>query len=117
MAGKTYELGGREVVSFRECLEIMLRVVGREKVLLPLPFSLASLIGSVASLVPFVTPPLTSDQVTLLKKDNVVSSGAIAEGLTLEGMGITPSLMESILPSYLVQYRPHGQFTGTGKAA
>lgn len=117
LAGKTYELGGREVVSFRECLEIMLRVVGREKVLLTLPFSLASLIGSVASLVPFVTPPLTSDQVTLLKKDNVVSSGAIAEGLTLEGMGITPSLMESILPSYLVQYRPHGQFTGTGKAA
>ncbi|SMD17010.1 complex I NDUFA9 subunit family protein [Rhizobium sp. RU36D] len=117
LAGKTYELGGREVVSFRECLEIMLRVVGREKVLLPLPFSLASLIGSVASLVPFVTPPLTSDQVTLLKKDNVVSQAAIAEGLTLEGMGITPSLMESILPSYLVQYRPHGQFTGTGKAA
>lgn len=117
LPGKTYELGGREVLTFRQCLEAMLTVIGREKVLVTLPFSIASLIGSVASLIPFVTPPLTSDQVTLLKTDNVVSDTANAEGLTLEGMGITPVLMESILPTYLVHYRPQGQFTGSGKAA
>lgn len=117
LAGKTYELGGREQLSFRQCLETMLHVVARDRLLVPLPYSLASLIGSVVSLIPFIEPPLTPDQVELLKSDNIVSKEAAAEGLTLEGMGIMPALMESVLPSYLVQYRPQGQFTGSGKAA
>ena len=82
-----------------------------------LPFGIASLIGSIVSLVPFITPPLTADQVTLLRSDNVVSGTAAAEGRTLEGMGIKPVLAEAILPSYLVRYRPQGQFTRTGKTA
>jgi NADH dehydrogenase len=85
--------------------------------LVSIPFSLASLIGSVASLVPFVTPPITPDQVRLLKKDNVVSKEAEAEGRTLKGLGIAPTMVSSVLPSYLVQYRPHGQYTDSGKAA
>lgn len=116
-AGKIYELGGREILSFRECLETMLKVVERRRTFVPMPFYIASFIGSVASAIPFVTPPLTSDQVTLLKTDNVVSEKAKAEGRTLEAMGIVPVTLESILPTYLVQYRPHGQFTGSGKAA
>lgn len=115
--GKTYELGGPEVLTFRECLETMLRVVNRKRMLLSLPFGIASLIGSISSLIPFVQPPITSDQVKLLKTDNVVSEAAIEEGRTLEGIGIRPILAASILPSYLVQYRPHGQYTGSGKAA
>ncbi|MHA7969443.1 complex I NDUFA9 subunit family protein [Rhizobium sp. CAU 1783] len=115
--GKTYELGGRDVLSFRECMETMLAVVDRKRLFLPLPFGIASLIGSLSSLIPFVKPALTSDQVKLLKKDNVVSEAAKAEGRTLEAMGITPVTLDSILPTYLVQYRPHGQFTGSGKAA
>jgi len=47
----------------------------------------------------------------------VVSEEAIREGRTLEGMGIRPTLLESVIPSYLVQYRPQGQFTNSGKAA
>ncbi len=66
---------------------------------------------------PLITPPLTSDQVKLLKKDNVVSAAAKAEGRTLEGLGIQPVTMAAILPTYLVQYRVHGQYTGSGKAA
>ena len=116
-SGKTYELGGREVLSFRQCLEIMLETIGRKNRLLSMPFGIASLVGSITSLIPFITPPLTADQVRLLKRDNVVSDEAKAKGLTLEGLGITPTLLSPVLPSYLVQYRPQGQFTGSGKAA
>jgi NADH dehydrogenase len=115
--GKIYELGGPEVLTFRECLEAMLKVTCRTNRLVSIPFSLASLIGSVASLVPFVAPPITPDQVRLLKKDNVVSKDAEADGRTLKGLGIAPTMVSSVLPSYLVQYRPHGQYTGSGKAA
>lgn len=117
VAAGTYELGGREVLTFKQCLETMLETTNRKNPLLPLPFSLASLLGSVASLIPFIDPPLTPDQVTLLKSDNIVSDAAIREGRTLEGLGIEPTMLASVLPSYLVQYRPHGQYTGSGKAA
>ncbi|MDC9831875.1 complex I NDUFA9 subunit family protein [Rhizobium binxianense] len=115
--GKVYELGGPEVLSFRECLETMLKVTSRKNPLVSLPFGVASLIGSIASLVPFITPPITPDQVRMLKRDNIVSAEAEAEGRTLKGLGITPTMPASVLGSYLVQYRPHGQYTGTGKAA
>jgi uncharacterized protein YbjT (DUF2867 family) len=116
-AGKIYELGGPEVLSFRECLETMLKVTARKNPLVSLPFGIASLIGSITSLVPFITPPITPDQVKLLKRDNVVSKEAEAQGLTLKGLGVTPTMATSVLASYLVHYRPHGQYTGTGKAA
>ncbi len=116
-AGSVYELGGPEVMSFRDCLETMLAVIDRKRPLVSLPFGIASLMGSVASLVPFITPPITPDQVTLLKSDNVVSADAIAHGRTLEGMGIKPTALEAILPSYLVRYRPQGQYTRSGRAA
>ena len=115
--GKIYELGGPEVMTFRECLETMLRITNRSNALVSLPFGIASLIGSIASLIPFVKPPITSDQVKLLKVDNVVSEAAAKEDRTLQGMGIRPTLAPSILPSYLVQYRPQGQYTGSGRAA
>ncbi|WP_174802300.1 complex I NDUFA9 subunit family protein [Martelella limonii] len=113
-AGTIYELGGRDVLTFRECLELVLSITGRKRALVSMPFGLASLFGGVASLVPFVTPPLTSDQVKLLKTDNVVSEEAKKEGRTLDGLGIRPAQLEAVLPTYLVQYRQHGQF---GKAA
>lgn len=116
-AGSVYELGGPEVLSFRACLERMLKTIDRERVLLPLPFGLASLVGTASSFVPFITPPLTADQVVLLRSDNVVSQAAIGAGRTLPGMGIDPTLLDAILESYLVRYRPHGQFTRSGKAA
>ena len=115
--GAVYELGGRDVMTFRECLEAMLAVIGRKRPFVTLPFGIASLIGSLSSMIPFVKPALTSDQVKQLKSDNVVSDAAKAQGRTLEGMGINPVSLESILPTYLVHYRPHGQFTGSGKAA
>lgn len=115
--GRVYELGGPEVLTFRQCLEIMLRITDRKNPLVSLPFGIASLIGSIASLVPFVKPPLTSDQVTLLRSDNVVSQAAVSEGRTLEAMGIEPALVEAILPTYLVRYRQQGQFTRIDRTA
>jgi len=57
---------------------------------------------------------LTPYQVTLLRSDNVVSDAAKAEGLTLEGLGITPDSMEAIVPQYLWRFRKTGQFTHRG---
>ncbi|WP_320200140.1 complex I NDUFA9 subunit family protein [Agrobacterium sp. rho-13.3] len=116
-AGATYELGGQDVMTFRDCLEAVLAATYRERPLVNLPFGIATLIGKIASLVPLITPPLTADQVTLLKKDNVVSADAEKAGLTLHGIGITPVSVASVLPSYLVSYRVNGQFKNAGKAA
>jgi NADH dehydrogenase len=77
----------------------MLKVTCRKNPLVSLPFGIASMIGSIASLVPFITPPITPDQVRLLKRDNVVSPEAEAEGRTLKGLGITPTMVASVLGS------------------
>jgi NADH dehydrogenase len=56
-------------------------------------------------------PPLTLDQVRLLERDNVVSTDAVRDGRTLEGLGIEPVAVEAVVPDYLEQYRPKGQFS------
>ncbi|TDH37881.1 complex I NDUFA9 subunit family protein [Pseudohoeflea suaedae] len=116
-AGTTYELGGPEVLTFRECLEEMLDVIHRQRGFVTLPWGLASFIGSVAGLIPFINPPITADQVINLKADNVVSKDAVDEGRTLKGQNIRATSIEAILPSYLVRYRPHGQYSRAGKSA
>ncbi|MEO1656639.1 MAG: complex I NDUFA9 subunit family protein [Pseudomonadota bacterium] len=109
--GETFELGGPEVMSFKELLQLMLKIVGRSRLLLPLPFPVASMMGSAGdtvSMLPFVEAPITADQVKLLKKDNVVA----AEGVkTFADLGIAPETMDAILPSYLFRYRKQGQFS------
>lgn len=108
-AGKVYEFGGPQEMSFRQVLEYVLKVTGRKRVLAPLPFPLAAMAGNILSLLPW--PPLTGDQVELLKTDNVVSDAAKSEGRTLEGLGITPEPVQAIVPSYLYRYRKAGQFS------
>ena len=103
-AGKTYELGGPRVYSFRELLELMLRQIGRRRLLLPLPFWAATLEAAVLEWLP--TPLLTRDQVKLLRRDNVVSEGA----LTLADLGIRPTAVEVILPTYLDRFHKGGRF-------
>ncbi|MEM5470915.1 complex I NDUFA9 subunit family protein [Hoeflea sp. AS60] len=115
--GTIYELGGPRVMTFKNVLEEILEITHRKRALLPLPWGLASLIGKVATLIPFIDPPLTDDQVTLLKTDNVVSADATSQSRTLAGMDIAPTTVEAILPSYLTRYRPHGQYSGTGSEA
>ena len=57
------------------------------------------------------TPPLTIDQVRLLESDNVVSETAKRSGRTLEGLGIEPVAIAAVVPDYLEQFRPRGQFS------
>ena len=115
--GAIYELGGPRVMSFKECLQEVLEITQRKRALVSLPWALASLIGKVAKFIPFIAPPLTDDQVELLKTDNVVSSEAAASNRTLAGMGIAATTVEAILPTYLTRYRAHGQYSGTGNEA
>lgn len=110
-AGKSWELGGPDILTFRECLELMLRIINRKRLFLSIPHAFARPLGSMMSMVPLIKPMLTKDQVLLLENDNVVSDEAEAAGLTLAGMGVEASTLEAILPSYLVRFRPAGQFT------
>ena len=115
-AGRTYELGGPAVWSFKDILEYILRETNRSRMLAPLPFFAAATVGSVAELTAIfgIPPVLTRDQVLLLKTDNVVAPGA--EGLS--ALGIEPTGLEAIAPSYLWRYRRGGQFAeGPGAVA
>ena len=109
--GLVYELGGPAKRSFRHLLQYVLDVTGRKRLLVPLPFPVARIIGGIAGLLP--SPLLTADQVELLKSDNVVSDAAIAEGRTLEGLGIKAEPIEAIVPDYLYRYRKAGQFSAS----
>jgi NADH dehydrogenase len=103
-AGRTYELGGPKVYTFRQLLEMLLAEIRRHRLLLDIPFALASLQARLMSLIPGA--PLTPDQVELLKSDNMISSGA----LTLETLGIVPTPVEAILPTYLDRFRRGGWY-------
>ncbi|MDE1172356.1 MAG: complex I NDUFA9 subunit family protein [Parvibaculaceae bacterium] len=107
-AGKVYELGGRETYSFRELMELVLRETGRKCALVPMPFILAKINAFFLQFLP--NPPLTPDQVSLLKADNVVSGEAEKAGLTLAGLGIEATAPEAVLPTYLYRFRRTGQF-------
>jgi uncharacterized protein YbjT (DUF2867 family) len=107
--GKIYELGGPEVMSFKQILQFVLETAQRKRLLLPIPFGIASIMGTVAGLLP--NPALTADQVELLKSDNLVDDRAEKEGRTLKGLGIVARSVESIVPSYLYRFRKAGQFS------
>ena len=107
--GATYELGGPEVLTMREVMQIILEITERDRVLAPLPFGLARLQSHLLQFAPGVFK-LTPDQVEMLRTDNVVSDAAIAAGLTFAGLNITPDSMEAIAPQYLWRYRAAGQF-------
>lgn len=115
--GQTFELGGPTVYTFKELLELVLTETGRARVLAPLPWPIASLVGKLgdiqASLLP-LAPPLTTDQVALLKAgDNVVAPGA--KGLA--DLGVIPTAVEAVVPSYLYRYRKGGQYAPTPAGA
>jgi NADH dehydrogenase len=109
--GKTYELGGPAAYTFKELMQIMLREIGRKRLLLPVPGPAAeglAVAGDVVAKIGF-PPPLTSDQLKLLKIDNVVAPGSLG----LKDLQIEPTALEAILPTYLWKYRVGGQFAPT----
>jgi uncharacterized protein YbjT (DUF2867 family) len=107
-AGRTFELGGPKVYTFREMLELLLTEIRRSRALVDLPFGVAEFQARLMSVLP--NPPLTPDQVELLKRDNVVASGA----LTLATLGISATALEGILPTYLDRFRRGGWYERRG---
>ena len=110
----TFELGGPRVYTFKELLALMLKETGRNRLLAPLPFPLATLVGfagEAVGLLPFIDPPITRDQIEMLKSDNVVGAGGEAGVKTFDDLGISPTSVEAILPDYMVRFRKYGQFT------
>jgi uncharacterized protein YbjT (DUF2867 family) len=108
--GTIYELGGPEVRTFAELMRLTLAIIERRRLLVPVPFAVMKLQGFFLQFLP--KPPITPDQVELLKRDNVVSAVAITEGRTLEALGIIPETMAAIVPDYLWRFRKTGQFRG-----
>jgi uncharacterized protein YbjT (DUF2867 family) len=106
--GTIYELGGPDVRTFKELMEFTLATIQRRRLLVPVPFAVLKLQAALLQLLP--KPPLTPDQVELLKRDNVVSASALRDGRTLEALGIVPESMAAIVPSYLWRFRKSGQF-------
>lgn len=115
--GQTYELGGPSVYTFNEIYDFIGETIDRKRFALPLPFLIAKPIGlTFGTLFRYVwplssgilgAPPITGDQVEMLKTDNVVADGA----LTLADLGITErESVEAIVPSYLYRFRPYGQY-------
>src|SRR5216684_2193401 len=90
-AGNTYEFGGPQVYSFKALLELLLTALNRQRILLPIPFALAEMPAGLFELLP--NPPLTRDQVRLLKTDKVVSGMEP----TLGDLGVQPRPLEEFL--------------------
>jgi uncharacterized protein YbjT (DUF2867 family) len=106
--GTIYELGGPDAYTFRQIMEFILQTIGRHRLLLSVPFGLLKLQAAFAQFLP--NPPITPDQVDMLKRDNVVSDEARRDGRTLEGLGMIPESIAAIVPTYLWRFRKTGQF-------
>jgi uncharacterized protein YbjT (DUF2867 family) len=104
-AGRTYELGGPKIYALRELLELLLGEIRRGRRLVDLPFGVAAALARLMSALP--SPPLTPDQVELLKSDNIVAPGALG----LASLGVAPTAVEAVLPTYLDRFRRGGWYT------
>ena len=105
--GKVYELGGPDIFSFRQLMEMTLKHIQRRRFLVPVPFFAMACGASIAGFLP--NPPITLDQVRLLKYDNIVGEGV----RTFSDLGITPTCVDAVLPNYLDRYRPGGRFAAS----
>lgn len=107
---RIFELGGDEVHSFRHLLKMMLDIIGIDRKFATISFGIARIKGAVLQHLPGAI--LTVDQVAQLRTDNIVS-GALPG---LRDLGITPETLESILPTYLGQYRTGGNIAHRRRA-
>ncbi|MDO9711638.1 complex I NDUFA9 subunit family protein [Paracraurococcus lichenis] len=100
--GKTFELGGPKVWSFRDLLRFILDTTGHRRRMLDMPAGLVRLQAQLSEFLP--KPPLTRDQLLMLQRDNVVAQGAAG----LAALGLTPKSVEAVVPGYLLRFRPGG---------
>jgi len=113
-----YELGGPDVHSFRELMQVMLGVIRRRRLIMNIPFWMARLMafgfGVARTLsLGLIKGPVTKDQVLNLAVDNVVADDAKG----FDALGISPTAMEVVLPDYLWRFRPSGQYDAIKESA
>ncbi|MEM7442221.1 MAG: complex I NDUFA9 subunit family protein [Pseudomonadota bacterium] len=109
--GQTYELGGPKIYSFKQLMELILTETRRKRGMVRVPWWAARIQATFLGMMP--KPLLTRDQVVLLQADNVVSP----EAKTLSDLGIEPTPVETVLPTYLDKYRVGGRYASSGLAA
>jgi NADH dehydrogenase len=110
-AGRTYEIGGPDVLSFRAILAMINTETRQRRTLLEVPAGIAALMGKLGDLLPFM--PMTSDQLAMLAKDNIVGVGMPG----LADLGVLPTPMAAFVPAMLERYRPSGRFNQNAPAA
>lgn len=103
-AGRTYELGGPKVWTFRELMAYILEQTHRRRLLWDMPMSLASLQASLLEKLPGRFKLLTRDQLLLLAQDNVVGASLLG----LKDLGVQPTPVELVVPRYLMRFRQGG---------
>jgi uncharacterized protein YbjT (DUF2867 family) len=103
-AGKTYELGGPQILSMHELNMWVAKATSRKRLLLDVPDMVAGAMASATGWLPGA--PITKDQWLMLQKDNVVAEGA--DGLS--AFGIEPLSLDGAADGWLVQYQRHGRF-------
>lgn len=110
--GRTYELGGPAVETFRDLMQLLLDETGRRRALVPVPFAVAGLMGKAGDLMAALglKAPITADQVALLQRDNVADPALPG----LRDLGVEPTALEAVLPTYLWRFRSGGQFAQPG---
>jgi len=113
-----YELGGPEVATFRELMQMMLREIRRRRMIVNIPFGIAAMMGWALDLVQtlslgLIPAQITADQVRSLRVDNVVSEGARG----FSDLGIMPVAPQAVLPDYLWRFRPSGQYDAIKESA
>ncbi|MGH6986090.1 MAG: complex I NDUFA9 subunit family protein [Caulobacteraceae bacterium] len=114
-AGRTFELGGPRIYSFRDLMALVLAETGRRRILAPVPVPVAMALGSLGDLFAAfgLTPPITTDQVKLLGRDNIVAEDVLG----LSDLGLAATAAEAIIPTYLWRYRKGGQYSAPNPAA
>ena len=110
-AGRTYELGGPDVLSFRAILAMINAETRQHRTLLEVPAGIAGLMGRLGDVLPFM--PMNSDQLVMLGKDNIVGAGMPG----LADLGVLPTPMAAFVPAMLERYRPSGRFNQNAPAA
>ena len=114
-----FELGGPDVRSFRELMQMMLVEIQRRRLLVNVPFGIARIMGGALDIAQLLTGGLftngilTRDQVENLRRDNIVNPGVrgFAE------LGIRPTPMSAVLPDYLWRFRASGQYSAIKDSA